>query len=96
MIQYYLEMEGFHNLISTDNSSAAFSLIESHRPDLVLSDIHMPEVSGLDLLSQIRGHQEMGKTPVVILTASSDNETKILPCDRGQPICLPSPSIMES
>tara|TARA_R110002111_G_scaffold262860_1_gene341901 strand:- start:2725 stop:3903 length:1179 start_codon:yes stop_codon:yes gene_type:complete len=91
MIQYYLEMEGFHNLISTDNSSAAFSLIESHRPDLVLSDINMPDVSGLDLLSQIRGHRELGKIPVVILTANSDNETKISALRQGATDLLAKP-----
>lgn len=91
MIQYYLEMEGFKNLISTDNSAMAFSMIEAQRPDLVLSDINMPDVSGLDLLSQIRGHQGLEKTPVIILTASSDNETKISALKQGATDLLAKP-----
>ncbi|MCA9015168.1 MAG: response regulator, partial [Planctomycetaceae bacterium] len=91
MIKYYLEMEGFSNLISTDNSASAFSMILSEQPDLVLSDINMPEVSGLDLLAQIRGHHILGTTPVIILTASSDNETKISALKQGATDLLAKP-----
>jgi len=66
-------------------------MIESQRPDLVLSDINMPDVSGLDLLSQIRGHQGLEKTPVIILTASSDNETKISALRQGATDLLAKP-----
>ncbi|QDT44695.1 Cyclic di-GMP phosphodiesterase response regulator RpfG [Gimesia alba] len=91
MIKYYLEMEGFSNLISTDKSASAFSMIQSEKPDLVLSDIKMPDVSGLDLLAQIRGHQEFATTPVIILTATSDNETKISALKQGATDLLAKP-----
>lgn len=91
MIKYYLEMEGFHNLISTDNSIAAFSMIQTQQPDLVLSDINMPDISGLDLLAQIRGHRELETTPVIILTASTDNETKISALKQGATDLLAKP-----
>ncbi len=91
MIHYYLGMEGFTNLISTDDSSSAFSMIESERPDLILSDINMPEISGLDLLAQVRGHRELLNTPVIILTASTDNETKISALRQGATDLLAKP-----
>jgi putative two-component system response regulator len=91
MIKYYLEMEGFRNLVSTDKSASAFSMIQAEQPDLVLSDINMPDVSGLDLLAQIRGHQEFETTPVIILTASSDNETKISALKQGATDLLAKP-----
>ena len=44
------------------------------RPDLILSDMMMPELSGADLLCAVRQHPELDSTPFVLLTAKSDSE----------------------
>lgn len=77
VVQGYLEMEGYQNVFSTDHAPQALPQIGLHRPDVVLLDIHMPHINGFEILAAIRNDAILSRTPVVILTASSDDETKI-------------------
>ena len=54
VVQSYLELDGYQNIKSTDDSSQALSLLYEFRPDLVLLDIHMPNVDGMQILNAIR------------------------------------------
>ena len=47
---------------------------KSPRPDMILLDLLMPGKSGLDVLKEIRGDKELERIPVVILSASKDDE----------------------
>jgi len=47
------------------------------RPDLILSDIMMPELSGDDLVRAVRGRRELEPVPIVLLTAKADDELKV-------------------
>lgn len=49
---------------------------ETPCPDIVLLDLNLPRYSGADLLAKLRGSQECGETPVIIMTSSD------APCDR--------------
>ena len=50
VVKAYLKEGGFSNFITTTESNTALDLIRGHRPDIVLLDINMPNVSGLDIL----------------------------------------------
>jgi len=77
VVQGYLEMEGYQNVFSTDHAPQALPQISLHKPDVVLLDIHMPHINGFEILAAMRKDPTLAQTPVVILTASSDDETKI-------------------
>jgi len=77
VVQGYLEMDGYTNIVSTDHAPQALPQIGLHMPDVVLLDIQMPHIDGLEILSAIRSDATLSQMPVVILTASSDDETKI-------------------
>jgi len=47
---------------------------ESPRPDLILLDLNLPEKSGLDVLSEIKGDENLRRIPVVVLTSSAAEE----------------------
>ena len=79
----HLEFAGYTNLISTDHAGQALPLIGLHRPDVVLLDIHMPEINGLEILAALRSDKELCRTPVIILTGSSDPETKLIALQAG-------------
>jgi PleD family two-component response regulator/EAL domain-containing protein (putative c-di-GMP-specific phosphodiesterase class I) len=57
--------------------------IDSFHPDLVLMDLHMPGMSGTELLGQIRGHAAHAHMPVVFLTGDSDPERHVEALDSG-------------
>jgi putative two-component system response regulator len=77
VVQAYLEMEGYRNIQSTVFAPEALPLLGRFRPDLVLLDIHMPDVNGLKILKAIRADRKLSTTPVVILTGTSTSETKL-------------------
>jgi putative two-component system response regulator len=72
----YLKLEGYENFVTTTDSREALALIEKERPDLILLDIMMPHVSGLDILAALRADARWALLPVVILTAANDQATK--------------------
>ena len=77
LVQAYLEEEGFGNFVTTTNASVALEMMRCHRPDIVLLDIKMPKVNGLEILKSMRQDRELRLTPVLILTASTGSETKL-------------------
>jgi two-component system sensor histidine kinase ChiS len=51
--------------------AAALELIDEHKPDAVVLDVMMPDLSGLDVLRQMRQNPEMVDIPVVVASAKS-------------------------
>ncbi|MCA9009733.1 MAG: response regulator [Planctomycetaceae bacterium] len=91
VVRRYLELGGYRNLISSDHAGQALPLIGLNRPDVVLLDIHMPEVNGLDILAAVRSDESLCRTPVIILTGSSDPETKLVALQAGATDLLQKP-----
>lgn len=91
VVQGYLELDGYENIESTQYAIHALSLIGEFRPDLVLLDIHMPEINGLEILRAIRTDPEFSATPVIVLTASSTSETKLVALRTGATDLLSKP-----
>jgi DNA-binding response OmpR family regulator len=55
--------------------SAAHALLAGQRPELIILDINMPEVSGLDMLEFVRRHTEWQHLPVVMLSTEAQDVT---------------------
>ncbi|MEX0704485.1 MAG: HD domain-containing phosphohydrolase [Planctomycetales bacterium] len=91
VVRGYLEMAGYRNIRTTDHSLDALPLVRSFRPDLVLLDIHMPGLSGLEILRAIRTDPELSTLPVVILTASSTSRNKLEVLEGGATDLLAKP-----
>jgi CheY-like chemotaxis protein len=64
----YLSTKGFA-LITAENGREAVRLAAAQRPDLVLMDIQMPEMDGLQAIRLIRDDPSLAKTPIIALTA---------------------------
>ena len=77
IVKAYLEEEGFENLIATTQASQAMDMLREHRPDIVLLDIKMPEISGLELLRMMRSDRDMMMIPAIVLTAANDPQVKL-------------------
>jgi putative two-component system response regulator len=72
----YLQIAGYENFVVTTDSVGALGMIRHEQPDVILLDIMMPQVSGLEILGAVRADPELSHLPVIILTASSDANTK--------------------
>ena len=72
-----LNMKLFHDLleahgyrtIQTRNGIEALDLVRTHRPDLILMDIQLPEVSGLEVTKWLKDDEELNHIPVIAVTA---------------------------
>ena len=60
-------------LVAT-NGREAYELVISRRPSLVLLDLVMPELSGLEVLSKLRENAEFSKLPVILITARTQDD----------------------
>ena len=63
-----LEASGYRTL-QTRNGFEAIELARTHRPDLILMDIQLPEVSGLDVTRWIKEDDELKSIPIIAVTA---------------------------
>ena len=60
-----------YRVLKTSKSAPAISMLSAEKPDIVLLDIMMPEISGLDILRQMRRDPELVNIPVIVITAKS-------------------------
>jgi CheY-like chemotaxis protein len=60
-----------YRVLKTSSSTPALTMMTSEKPDVVILDIMMPEISGLDILRQMRQDPELAKIPVVVVSAKS-------------------------
>lgn len=83
VVQKYLRNAGYKQFVDTSDSRQAVKLIREQHPDIILLDIMMPHVNGLDILEVIRGDLEFQHVPVLILTAASDDEVRFRALELG-------------
>lgn len=76
MLSLILKMEKY-NVISASSGKKALVLLEENIPDLILLDIDMPEMNGLELLSIIKSKPELKEIPVIFISAHQDIDTKV-------------------
>ena len=91
IVQAHLEEVGYQHFISVEDSRCAFDVLAHRRPDILFLDLVMPNVSGFDLLRQIRQHEAFTYLPVIVLTSSSDSASKLRALELGATDFLAKP-----
>lgn len=81
-LEKMLTGEGFGVLLAA-NGPEGRALAQRHRPDLILLDIMMPGESGLETLTKLKADHQTASTPVILLSALTDVETKVRGLDLG-------------
>src|SRR5437588_6005778 len=76
LVKRLLQLEGFSQFVTTEDAGSALSLVRDESPDLLLLDLMMPHISGLDILAELRDDPKSAVIPVLILTAVTDSETR--------------------
>src|SRR5437763_15043167 len=82
LIGYNLTRDGYEAQVLAGSEGTLESL-EQYRPDLILLDIMLPEMDGFELCRQIRGSAALARTPVLFLTARSDEVDRVLGLEIG-------------
>ncbi len=82
LLEQQLEEEGYHTLAAS-NGAEALRILSEHKPNLVLLDWMMPEMSGIEVLEKLRSTPECRTLPVIMLTARGDTEDKVAGLDAG-------------
>jgi two-component system alkaline phosphatase synthesis response regulator PhoP len=82
LIEYNLKKEGF-KVLKAENGEEGISKAKEHKPDLILLDIMMPKMDGLEAVEIMRKDEDLKKTPIIFLTARSDEKTEIDGLNKG-------------
>jgi two-component system, probable response regulator PhcQ len=80
-LQRFLAREGYR-VICTDDPTAVLGLLEKERVDVLISDIHMPEMSGIELVSRVR--RSFPEVVRILLTAQGSLETALQAINDGE------------
>ena len=70
-------LEGRYGVYAAGSGEEALEQAKRHRPDIIISDIHMQGISGIELCETIKNDPVLGQTPVVLLTASASANNKL-------------------
>lgn len=89
-VQAYLEDSGFSVRVAS-NATEGWDLLQQMIPDLVISDIMMPQVDGYEFLAQMRNDDRFKTLPVIFLTARGMTSDRIQGYDAGCDAYLPKP-----
>jgi class 3 adenylate cyclase len=80
-----------YQVITARNGLEGFQATQTHHPHLIITDLMMPRVSGLDLIRMIREDDHLKGIPIVLLTAKVDEETRIEGVEQGADAYLSKP-----
>lgn len=83
LLELILDELGYTNTIGINDPTRALETWDAVNPDLVLLDLHMPVLSGLDVLATIRSRSDLGFLPVLMLTADDSSEAKVRALSAG-------------
>ena len=85
-----LDSDG-HRTMDVDNGFAALTAIGTGQPDLVLLDIQMPGLDGIEVLERIKTDPAMRHIPVIMISGIEDNESVVRCLEAGADDFLPKP-----
>ena len=90
LVKYNLEKENFKVLVS-NNGEEGLQEIKKTEPDLILLDWMLPDLSGIDICKALRKDTKFKNVPIIMLTARSQEEDKVLGLNVGADDYLPKP-----
>ena len=78
-VRFYIkdEIQNEYAILEAENGAEALKLAEKHNTDLIVSDIMMPEMDGLELCKKIKTNLETSHIPIILLTARTTDDYKL-------------------
>lgn len=85
----------FKKIYQAENGLVALEVIKQQQPDIIVSDVMMPQMNGYQLCKEIKENLNISHIPVILLTARADSESQMLGYKLGADAYLPKPFEME-
>ena len=92
LITQMLNNEGY-SYCWAQNGKEALEIIEQKHPQLVITDIMMPQMDGIELIKALRGNEETNHIPIIVVSARTENNDRLTGLDAGAEVYLGKPFI---
>jgi two-component system phosphate regulon response regulator PhoB len=93
LLEYNLSKEGYQVSLQSDGEDALYA-ISDEKPDLILLDWMLPNVSGIEICRQVRARADLKDTPIIMLTARGEEDDRIRGLETGADDYLTKPFSM--
>jgi DNA-binding response OmpR family regulator len=80
-----------YDVVTAGDGEEALERIYEQAPDLVITDVMMPRLSGFDLCRKLRAHRATRDIPVIVLTTKSEVESEVEGLEIGADDYIPKP-----
>jgi two-component system alkaline phosphatase synthesis response regulator PhoP len=90
LIEYNLHKEGY-KVLKAENGQEALKIARKSPPDLILLDVMMPKMNGIETIRELKADRELKNKPVVFLTARGDEKTELEGLELGADDFLSKP-----
>jgi len=94
LLSYNLEKEKF-SIVKAYDGEAALGLVRSEKPDLMILDLMLPKMNGLDVCKAVRRNPETANLPIIMLTAKGEEIDKIIGLEIGADDYITKPFSMK-
>ncbi|MFM8372080.1 MAG: response regulator transcription factor, partial [Bacteroidota bacterium] len=81
-LKYNLKREGY-DVVTAPDGKQALAVAAAEKPDLIILDIMMPEMDGVEACNRLRSMKEFQHTPIAFLTARDEDFSQIAALDSG-------------
>jgi signal transduction histidine kinase len=90
LLEVWLSPFGY-DLIRAEGGREAIEVFERTRPDLILLDVMMPDLDGIDVLTHVRAHESASHIPVILVTGQTEREDRLRGYEAGADEFLEKP-----
>lgn len=80
-----------YTIIEAENGKQGLQLVEEEEPDIIISDIMMPEMDGLEMTRKLKNQLKTSHIPIILLTAKASQEQKLEGLEEGADSYIPKP-----
>ncbi|MDF2634416.1 MAG: two component transcriptional regulator, winged helix family [Pelosinus sp.] len=82
LIEFNLQKEGYH-VEKTDNGHGVLDLVRTNKPDLIILDLMIPGIDGIEVCRRLKGQRHTAGIPIIMLTAKNEEVDKIVGLELG-------------
>lgn len=82
-VETFLDDVGYRKFITTTDPTETLTMLDKHRPDVLLLDLVMPGMSGFDVMAQVRARDEYRFLPVIVLSGETDPGARLKALELG-------------